>query len=358
MKKKGFTLIELLVVIAIIAMLLAILMPALNKVKRLAQRLVCGTSVKGLGTAMMVYAQDFDDEYPMQGGTADPPHYWGAFGTTQDWWYPDKDWSIGKHLTVAASLYLLVRVADVDPKSFVCRSGDETPFKGVGGSANVDMVELWDFGGETVSESVDGETLTYAEGEPREHQSYAYQLPYATGGNFQNSARPASATASASTAILADKNPWQDPKLDYDSSATLVQKKRNYMMLIDYLRVGWTDVPPDPLRTSTTAWQVQITNSQPHGREGQNVLFGDGHADFEKRPDISYQNDNIYTMFADSAGPPSYNEYDRRTGMNRPESTPSVINLSKGTACSYPRTDEDALLVNDDSQYPPITPAP
>ena len=45
MKKKGFTLIELLVVLAIIAMLLAILMPALGKVKRLAERLVCGTKL-------------------------------------------------------------------------------------------------------------------------------------------------------------------------------------------------------------------------------------------------------------------------------------------------------------------------
>ncbi len=52
-KKKGFTLIELLVVIAIIAMLLAILMPALGKVKKLAMRLVCGTNLKGMGTAMM-----------------------------------------------------------------------------------------------------------------------------------------------------------------------------------------------------------------------------------------------------------------------------------------------------------------
>ena len=46
MRKKGFTLIELLVVIAIIAMLLAILMPALNRVKKIAQRVVCGTNLK------------------------------------------------------------------------------------------------------------------------------------------------------------------------------------------------------------------------------------------------------------------------------------------------------------------------
>ena len=69
MKKKGFTLIELLVVIAIIAMLLAILMPALNKVKKIAQRVVCGTNLKGLGTAQSVYSNDYEDQFAKQGGS-------------------------------------------------------------------------------------------------------------------------------------------------------------------------------------------------------------------------------------------------------------------------------------------------
>ncbi len=62
MKKKGFTLIELLVVIAIIAMLL----PALNKVKKIAQRVVCGTNLKVVGTAQAVYANDYDDALVVQ----------------------------------------------------------------------------------------------------------------------------------------------------------------------------------------------------------------------------------------------------------------------------------------------------
>jgi len=363
MRKKGFTLIELLVVIAIIAMLLAILMPALNKVKRLAQRLVCGTSVKGLGTAMMVYAQDFEDEYPMQGGAGG--HRWSNVGRTYEWYNPDKSWDDppDKFITVAASLYLLVRVADVDPKSFVCRSGDETAFKGVGGTANLDIVELWDFGGETIDTTLpSGGTITYNEGLPGKHVSYAYQLPYAYNTNGPaGRAHPASATASASTAILADKNPWQDPKLTDGQNSDSAQKKTNYMMLVDWLGVpedttsgiDWTD-PGDPLRDSTTAWQIQIANSQAHGREGQNVLFGDGHCSFEKRPDVSYQNDNIYTMFNNTAGPPSYNEYDRRTGTNRAGNTPAVIPTSAGEIGSFPRTDEDTLLVNDDSRYPPL----
>ncbi len=345
MKKKGFTLIELLVVIAIIAMLLAILMPALNKVKRLAQRLVCGTSVKGLGTAMMVYAQDFDDEYPIQGGNGD--HRWSWNGLTWDWADIDKNWNdpTDRSITVSASLYLLVRIADVDPKSFVCRSGDETPFKGLDPNPeNIDLVELWDFGGRQDAR------WGHIDDWPAHHVSYAYHLPYdAAPDDDWVTARPVSATASASTAVLADKNPWCDSKLTdgTDTKYTLNDKKRDYMMLVDWLGAGemdWDD-PGDPIRNSTTAWQVQIANSQPHGREGQNVLYGDGHASFEKRPDIGYQNDNIYTQFA---GWSPYTEGAKRTGAQRTSAT-GAVDVIPGNA-TFPKTDEDSVLVNDDSR--------
>jgi prepilin-type N-terminal cleavage/methylation domain-containing protein/prepilin-type processing-associated H-X9-DG protein len=65
MKRKGFTLIELLVVIAIIALLLSILMPGLSRAKEHAKRLVCGTHMKSLGVAIMMYAEQQDDELPM-----------------------------------------------------------------------------------------------------------------------------------------------------------------------------------------------------------------------------------------------------------------------------------------------------
>jgi len=50
-KRRGFTLIELLVVIAIIAVLMAILMPALNRVREQGKRAVCLSNVKQLGLA-------------------------------------------------------------------------------------------------------------------------------------------------------------------------------------------------------------------------------------------------------------------------------------------------------------------
>jgi prepilin-type N-terminal cleavage/methylation domain-containing protein/prepilin-type processing-associated H-X9-DG protein len=61
-KRKGFTLIELLVVIAIIAILMAMLMPVLNRVKEQGKRAVCLFNLKQLTLAWFLYADDFDDK--------------------------------------------------------------------------------------------------------------------------------------------------------------------------------------------------------------------------------------------------------------------------------------------------------
>jgi len=73
--KKAFTLVELLVVISIIALLLSILLPALNKAKEHAKSSVCLSNMKQLGYALKVYMQDHqyrfpysDDYFPMGEG--------------------------------------------------------------------------------------------------------------------------------------------------------------------------------------------------------------------------------------------------------------------------------------------------
>jgi prepilin-type N-terminal cleavage/methylation domain-containing protein len=60
-KRKAFTLIELLVVIAIIAILMAILIPALNRAREQGKRAVCLSNLKQLALAWIMYADDNDD---------------------------------------------------------------------------------------------------------------------------------------------------------------------------------------------------------------------------------------------------------------------------------------------------------
>lgn len=77
MRKKGFTLIELLVVVAIIAVLIAILLPALGEARTKAKDLVCANNLRQMGIMLHQYAMENNDYFPpVQGGDVNRDFIW------------------------------------------------------------------------------------------------------------------------------------------------------------------------------------------------------------------------------------------------------------------------------------------
>ncbi len=251
MKKKGFTLVELLVVIAIIALLMGILMPALARVRQIAFRMVCGTNLSGIGKAMLIYANDYEDELPRSGGrksvwAENIPNWqalnrFGAYNLSPD--------GSGGTANISSCFYLLVKYAEVTPKSFLCK-GDSgvTEFKPANyGAGNMDLIDLWDFGNE-----------------PATHCSYSYHMPFGLYA-LTTSSEPG-------MAVAADRNPWQDSPGGNAKDISLFS--------------------PDGGKEL-----VKIGNAVAHQEDAQNVLFMDIHVGQEKNPFCGINDDNIYTFW-------------------------------------------------------------
>ncbi|MEX2606110.1 MAG: prepilin-type N-terminal cleavage/methylation domain-containing protein [Kiritimatiellia bacterium] len=85
----GFTLVEMLVVITILILLLAILVPAVDKAKAIAQRRVCASQIRQITTALVSYATDHQGEYPQYQYQAESYPMGFRWGLQRSTFHPD-----------------------------------------------------------------------------------------------------------------------------------------------------------------------------------------------------------------------------------------------------------------------------
>ncbi len=259
MRRKGFTLVELLVVIAIIALLMGILMPALARVRQLAFRMTCGTNLAGIGKAMLIYANDYEDELPRAGGRLSDwagPVIWNADNRYTAYGVSQSDGSGGK-ATISSCFYLLVKYAEVTPKSFICKGDTGTTEWQLSEETNVqtgfEMIDAWDFGNT-----------------PADNCSYSYHLPF---GQYA-----LTTSSEPGLAVASERNPWITSPAGEPGDFSLFNP----------------DVNPYGGTTETALRGNAIS----HQGDGQNVLFLDSHVEFAKRAFCSLEDDNIFTRSA------------------------------------------------------------
>ena len=275
-KQKGITLIETLVLIFIV--LLGAIFWAVIKIRPLAYKIICGRNLEGLGCGMAVYAHDYNDRYPQLPGTGPWSKELGfSYDTLKPDFSPNGPQGDTPR-TVTASWYLLVREADVSPKSLICPKSKQKESDGKN-PKNLDLVQLWDLGPT-----------------PHKHVTYAMHNPY---GRF-----PASVYAKkegfSSFAIAADMNPWFKDG--------------------DILPPGPKNKSPQVITLADPAtWTLGMSLAHRKSGHGQNVLYGDGHTSYETQPNTGVNNDNIYTAWSTDENP---TDQDKQAGVPPTGRTP------------------------------------
>jgi len=256
-RKKGFTLVELLVVISIIALLVAILLPSLNRAKEIAYRMKCGTNLSAIGKAMVLYYRTYAS-YPMldvTGQESGPVTYrfgkWGTPGNTAVYTGFNRqqrpDLSMNYEYCITALPWMLVRDGN-ESRLFVCPSDtDAKP------QPSVDLKYIRPDGSEDYCWDFSSHV----------NISYSYQSAH------QGVAYP------PNLIIMADKTPV-------------------YSIGNQAYQVGWSG--------AMTPEQKALNMSQNHKGESINVMYADGRvmtnqtrADIN---DLTNPRDCIYTWYA------------------------------------------------------------
>lgn len=243
---RGFTYVELLVILLLLVVGIAFLLPSISTTRgESAHRVKCASNLRQIGQALLLYSNDNRGAFPRTRTSVGPIRV-PTFGTCVAATQPFADDGPTEN-DVTAAAFMLLRTQDITSEVFTCPYSDhEKDVYGGGTNAPINRSNFTDY---------------------RKNLSYSFQNPYANdsaiaaGWKYNN-------TLGAEYAIAADLNPGTSPP--------------------------GTDDVLKPTSTSS-AQMMKRANSPNHDRDGQNILYGDGHVAWESNPFVGVNRDNVYT---------------------------------------------------------------
>lgn len=243
--RRAFTVMEVLVVIGIIAVLMAILIPAAERVRHQAYVDKCASNLRQIGLALQTYAQENHGNYPRTVYSGNPAAYALTRGTginANDPFISGPGAVQVNDLT--APLFMLMKAHKLGPEVMICPYNDETDFK----PDNASLVGRSNFTDE------------------KKNLAYSFANPYPLDAIATKGYR-LSNKLSAEFAIAADRNPG--------------------------VSINGDNVYAPMLNSPASI--MKKANSPNHERDGQNVLYGDGHVSWQKTAFCGVAQDNIFT---------------------------------------------------------------
>jgi prepilin-type processing-associated H-X9-DG protein len=229
--------------------------------------------------------------------------------------------------------FLLVRYEDVSVKQFNCKGdvGVKMFTLSAYKTSVEDMGKAWDFGQK-----------------PSLFNSYSYNFPFAGDGGTATAAcgggYRVGPNSEATSPLAADRPPTLDRNVDNIGGGSGAQGGTP-------LPSGTTNQTPFQRWTASTEYQDpdRLYNAFAHQREGQNVLFNDGHVTFETQANVGLDNDNIWQKW--QTGPAKPTGANSRRDMQTGGYFPTCPLAQAVNYTSYKDVtrwaDDDALLISD-----------